>query len=79
VSFEMVGLPQTVSEICGIKVRPLTSSISGMAEPIEFNFRRSLGYVDLYELPWSVSHISKTVQVDSIRNEVYFSLFAKYG
>jgi hypothetical protein len=38
----MVGLSLTVSEIYGVIVRPLTSIISGMAEPIEFKFRRSL-------------------------------------
>jgi hypothetical protein len=58
----MVGLSLTVSEIYGVKVRPLTSIISGTAEPIEFKFRRSLDYVDLYKLPWSVGYISETVR-----------------
>jgi hypothetical protein len=46
----MVGLALTVSDIYGIRVRPLTSIVSGMAEATEFEFRRSLGYVDLYKL-----------------------------
>jgi hypothetical protein len=34
VAFEMVGLSLTVSEIYGVIVRPLTSIISGVAEPM---------------------------------------------
>jgi hypothetical protein len=33
-----------------------------MAEPIELEFRRSLDYVALYKLPWSVGYISETVR-----------------
>jgi hypothetical protein len=61
-AYDLVGLSLTVSEIYGVKVRPLTSIISGMAEPIEFKFRRSLDYVDLYEMPRSVGNISETVR-----------------
>jgi hypothetical protein len=58
----MVGLSLTVSEIYGVIVRPLTSIISEVAEPIEFKFRRSLEYVDLYKSPWLVGYISETVR-----------------
>ena len=58
----MVGLPLTVSEIYGAKVRPLTSIISETAEPIEFKFRGSLDYVDLYKSLWFVGYISETVR-----------------
>jgi hypothetical protein len=58
----MVCLSRTVSEIYGVIVRRLTSNISGVAEPIEFKFRRSLDYVDLYKLPWSVGYVSETVR-----------------
>jgi hypothetical protein len=61
-SYDLVGLCLTVSEIHGVKVRFLTSIISEMAEPIEFKFRRSLDYVDLYEVPRSVGYISETVR-----------------
>jgi hypothetical protein len=61
-AFKMVGLSLTISEIHGIKLRPLTSIISGMAEPINFEFRRSLDYVDLYKLPLPVGYISETVR-----------------
>jgi hypothetical protein len=40
----------------------LTSIISGMAEPIEFKFRQSLDYADLYEFSWSVGYISETIR-----------------
>jgi hypothetical protein len=50
-AFKMVGLSRTVSEIYGVKVRPLTSIISGTAESIEFKFCRLLDYIDFYKLP----------------------------
>jgi hypothetical protein len=73
----MVGLSLTVSEIYGVKVRPLTSIISGMAEPIEFKFRRSLDYVDLYKLPWPVGYISETVRDRHAQNRQHFVTFLK--
>jgi hypothetical protein len=58
----MVGLSRTLYEIYGVDVRPLSLIISGMAEPIEFKFRWSLHYVDLYKLPWSEGYNSETVR-----------------
>jgi hypothetical protein len=60
-AFKMVGLSLTVSEIYGVKVRPLTSIICGTAEQIKLEFGRSLDYVDLYKLPWFEGYISETV------------------
>jgi hypothetical protein len=60
-AYNLVGLPLTVSEIYGVKVRSLTSIIFGTADPIEFEFRRSLDY-DLYKLPWSEGYIWETVR-----------------
>jgi hypothetical protein len=73
----MVDLSLTISEIYGVNVRPLTSIISEMAEPIEFEFRQSLDYVDLYELPWSVGYISETVRDGPAQNRQHLLTFLK--
>jgi hypothetical protein len=73
----MVGLSRTVSEIYGVIVRPFASIISGMAQPIEFKLRRSLDYVDLYKLPWSVGYISETVRDRHAQNRQHLVTFLK--
>jgi hypothetical protein len=74
----MVGLSLTVSEIYGDKVRPFTSIISGTAEPIEFKFCWSLGYVDLYKSPWPVGYISETIRDRHAQNRQHFVTFKIY-
>jgi hypothetical protein len=73
----MVGLSLTVSEIYGVIVRPLTSIISGVAEPIKFKFRQSLDYVDLYKLTRPVGHISETVRDRHAQNRQHLVTFLK--
>jgi hypothetical protein len=65
----------TVSEIHRVSLRPLTSIISGMALPIEFEFRRSIDYVDLNELPWPEGYISETVRDGHAQNPQHFVTF----
>ena len=76
-AFKMVGLSLTVSEIYGVIVRPLTSIISGMTEAIEFEYRRSLGYVDHYKLAWPVGYISETVRDTDAQSRLHFVTFLK--
>jgi hypothetical protein len=73
----MVGLSLTVSEIYGVIVRPLPSIISGMAEPIEFEFCELLDYVDPYKMPRPVGHILETVQERHAQNQQHFVTFFK--
>jgi hypothetical protein len=73
----MVDLSLTVSEIHGVRVRPLTSIISETAEPIDFQFRRSLDYVDLYKLPLHVGYISETVRDRHAQNRQHLVTFLK--
>jgi hypothetical protein len=48
-----------------------------MAEPIEFKFRLSLDYVDLYKLPRSVGYISETVRDRHAQNRQHLVTFLK--
>jgi hypothetical protein len=73
----MVSLPLTVSEIYGVIVRPLTSMISGTAEPIEFKLRQLVDYVDLYKLLRSEGYISETVRDRHAQNRQHLVTFLK--